>query len=153
MAITRVQAETILVARRSATMVAAGLAVTYVGTNASLVDPLGFAIRKVGGSTAIIGTVDDADLATIPTDMEDAFLDVAELRLLRNILGNLALVDIKAGPLSESLSQLAKQIGADIDRLQAFIAAEYGLGGITMEADVIRLDFVEHDEDTIDTLL
>lgn len=142
----RTHAEHLLIGRRGSMMVKIGLDGTTIdGTNAALVDPITYAIRKVEGFVANPVLVDDVDMATIPEDMWDAFLDVAELRLMRNMRGNSTFVDITAGPLSESLSQLANQLARDISNMENFIEAEYGLGGATLEADVIRLNFAEQE--------
>lgn len=132
-------------------MIFAGLdGTTFDGSNSDLNDPIGYGIRKVGSTVSDPSNVADSDLAAVADNLFDALLDVSELRLLRNIRGNLDLVDTTAGPLSESLSQVASQVGRDIIELQAFIKDEYGLGGLTMEADVIRQDFAEHDDTVSD---
>ncbi len=110
MALTRANCEAILVARLSALLAAADLAVTVAGSNADLNDPLAWAVRRLGGSTADATTATIAELAAIDVTDQDDLFALAEYRALQNILGNLTFVDISAGPRSEKLSQLATQV-------------------------------------------
>jgi len=143
----RAQVEQILIKRCGKQMVAADLnGTTYDGTNVDLNDPIGYAIRQCGGTVADVTTVTATDVAFISADDHDKFLDIAELRLLENILGNLDDVDITVGPVSEKLSQLSESIAKRVTRLQAKIEKEHGIGGATMEAGMITLDFADHRE-------
>jgi hypothetical protein len=121
----------------------AGMAVTFAGSNVNLVDPLGWAIRRLGYTLATFGTVTDADLAVIPADDTDQLLDLAEYRTLRNILGNIALVDTRVGPREEKLSQLAPQIRELLKSKWEQLEEEYGVGTPSLEAGVVGLDFME----------
>lgn len=140
MAITRVTGETVIVKRLGPLMTAAGMAVTIVGTNADLNDPLAWATRALGHSTASVATVTNAELASVAAADYDNFLDLAEYRTLQNILGALDDVDIVVGPRSEKLSQLAEQAQKKLDRL------EKRLGSLIdpMEAGYITLEFAQH---------
>lgn len=141
MALTRANCEAVLVARLKLLLEAAGLAVTVAGTNADLNDPLAWAVRRVGGSTADASTTTDAELATIATvDFDDLF-DLAEYRAWQNILGNLSFVDIIAGPRSEKLSQLARQVRAMLETREAFVASFIH----SLTAGYISMNFAEHE--------
>lgn len=144
MTLTRANLETILVKRASAYMSAAGMAITYVGTNADLNDPIGYALRYAGYTVADPAGVADADIAAIGDEDLDAVLDIAEFRLLKNISGNLALVDITTGPISEKLSQLSAALEKRIDKLSAEIALSYGA---EIEVGAIHFDFATHGDD------
>ena len=137
MAVTRANLESILVSRDGPLMEAAGMAVTVVGTNADLNDPIGYGIRASGGTVADPSLVTDTDVGTVSLTYFDLLLDRSELRLLENILGNLALVDITAGPRSEKLSQLAEQVGRKIKWLKEQLA-------VVSEPGTFDLDFAEH---------
>lgn len=137
MTVTRANLESILVRRAGPLMEAADMAVTVVGTNADLNDPIGFGIRASGGTVADPSLVTDADVATVSTSYFDLFLDRCELRLLENILGNLAMVDITAGPRSEKLSQLAEQVRHKIANIKARLEGQ-------CEPDTFGLNFAEH---------
>lgn len=147
MAITRPNVEAVIVARCGALLIAAGLDGTTVdGTNASLNDPIGAALRKAGYTVSNIASVANADLAAVVVGDYDKVLDLAELRTLESILGNLDDVDIKLGPRSESLSQLAAMLEKRIDRLQDKVEEEHGIGLSSLQAGVIALDFADHNE-------
>lgn len=147
MAITRVDAETILIKRVGALLTAASLDGTTIdGTNVDLNDPIAFAVRRLGHTVASEVLVADTDIDDVAAADYDAFFDLAELRAKKNVLGNLTLVDITAGPRSERLGQLAEQLRKDIDALQKAIQKDYNIGVGTLEAGIITLDFAEKDE-------
>lgn len=145
MALTRVIAETILVSRLGPMMAVGELAVTIVGTNADLDDPLAWGTRMVGGSTAAHNTVTDAELALISADDYDDLMLLAEWRTLLNIRGAINMVDIVTGPRAEKLHQFVAQLQQMLDTLEPSVEA---LGVLTtaMTAGYISLDFVEHGE-------
>ena len=142
MALARANCEAVLVKRLKVLMEVAELEVTFAGSNDDLDDPLAWAVRRVGGSTADISTVTDAELAAVSTDDYDDFIDLAEYRTLRNILGNLDLVDISAGPRAEKLSQLADQVRVMLEAREAFVADFVA----PLTAGYLSLDFAEHGE-------
>ena len=142
MAITRVQAETLLVKRLGPLMTAAAMdGATVDGTNADLNDPLGRAVRRLSGTVADPTSVADADLATVSSENTDALLDLAELRALNSVLGNLTLVDTRVGPREQKYDQLRQAVRARIGRLEQalgdHLAAE-------LVAGVVEMDFAEH---------
>jgi hypothetical protein len=146
MSLTRVQVETILVKRCGPLLTAAGMATTFAGANTDLNDPIGYAIRKSGGTVTAITAVVDADIATIDSSDHDQLLDLAELRTLETILGNLDDVDIRVGPRDEKLSQLRTDLEKRLARLQKRIQDEYGVTAVSMETGTIALDFADHNE-------
>ena len=143
MALTRANTELMIVARTGPMLTAAGMAVTVAGSNASLNDPIGRAIRQLGHTVASAVLVADADVAGVTTAETDEFLDLCELFTLQNILGNLDDVDIKVGPRSESLNQLATKIERKIERKQADMEKRYGYGLSVPVFGYIELDFAE----------
>lgn len=148
MSVTRANVESILVARCGALMEAAGMdGSTIDGTNTDLSDPIGYSLRQAGYTVTNVAAVANADLSGLAADDYDQVFDVAELRTLESVLGNLDDVDIKLGPRSESLSQLAKGLETRIQRLQAKVEREYGVGASVLQAGVIALDFADHNED------
>lgn len=144
-AFTRITGETILVNRLGPMMAVAGLAVTIVGTNGSLNDPLAWATRGVGAVTAAHNTVTDAELALVATTDLDDLVNLAEWRTLLNIRGGLNIADITTGPRSEKMSQFKDQVQEMLDTLEPVIEA---LGVLTpaMTAGYISLDIAEHGE-------
>ena len=147
MSLTRANAEVVLISRAGNLMTAAGLdGVTVDGTNSDLNDPIGYGIRKVGGTVADVTNVADSDLTSISSDDYDEFFDYSEYRLLQNIAGNLDDVDIRVGPQEQKLSQLADFLDRRIERLKSKLEAEYGLGYATITAGYIDLNFQEEFE-------
>jgi hypothetical protein len=148
MTITRANVEAILVQRCGPLLIKAGMdGVTTTGSNASLNDPIGRALRSMGYMPANIASVSDSDLAAVADDEIDRLLDVSELRTLENISGNLDDVAVTVGPRSEQRNQLADQVAKKIDRITEKIQREYGLGMGTISAGTIGLDFTDASED------
>lgn len=147
MAITRVNAEIILIERVGQLLTVVGLdGTTEDGTNEALNGPIAYAVRRLGHTVASEVLVADSDIDDVVAADYDAFFDLAELRAKKNVLGNFNLVDIAAGPRRESLGQMAEQLRKDIDALQKQIKADYNIGVGTIEAGIVELDFAEKDE-------
>ena len=146
MTLTRANIEAILVQRCGAYMTAAGMVVTIAGSNANLNDPIGYAVRMCDGTVTDYLTVADADILTVNSTDYDKLLDIAELRTLENILGNLDDVDITVGPRTEKLNQLALNLLARANRLNKRIEDAYGIGAPSVDAGHITLDFADHNE-------
>ena len=147
---TRAEIESVLVQRFSLLLTLAGMETTIAGSNASLNDPIGYALRYCGYTVASLTSVSDADLSAIESTDLDKLLDVAEIRALDNIHGNVvALVDITNGPEKESFSQSAIALEKRIKRLQDKFNENYGTSGTTVRVGVISHDFVEHNDNEI----
>ena len=148
MTLSRASIEAVLVQRCGALMIKAGLdGVTINGTNASLNDPIGRGLRAIGSPPADLAAVDDSDLAVVTDDLVDALLDVAELRALENISGNLDDVAVTVGPRSEQRNQLADQVLRKIERLTAKVQLEYGIGLGKLSPGAISLGFLDDDDE------
>lgn len=144
MAITRAQVEGILVKRASGLLTELGLSTAVGGSNTDLNDPIGYAIRKTGGSVDNIALVDDADLSGIAAGDYDQLLDVAELRLLMTLRTEaLKLADTTAGPRSDKYSQIAAGLQAAIAEKRQLVAEEYGTTAPEMTAGVITPGWME----------
>ena len=136
MSLTRANVESILVSRCGPLMTAADMAITVVGSNEDLNDPIGYGIRQAEGAVGDPSSVTDTDVASVSSANLDIFLDWCEYRLLKNILGNLDDVDITAGPRSEKLSQLAEQAKWRVEEMETSLKR--------VVADTFSLNFVEH---------
>ena len=145
MSLTRANTELMIVARTGPLLTAAGMAITVVGSNASLNDPIGHAVRQLGHAVASAVLVTDADVAGVTDAETDEFLGLATLYTLEAILGNLDDVDITVGPRSERLNQLAQQVERKADRLRAALEDEFGYGLAVPTAGYIQLNIAEHD--------
>ena len=120
----RSEFEVVMIARLGRLMNLIGMDITSVGTNPDLTDPWDYANRVSDGT-------------------DDCTLDLAELRLVKNMIGNCALVDTKAGPMSEALGQIGKLLEAKKLNLEKDIKANYGIGLATMTTGIINLNFQE----------
>lgn len=145
MALTRANAESILIRRVGTLFTAVGLdGTTVAGTNADLNDPLGYALRRLGYAVASAVSVADTDVDDVSAADTDAFLDVAELRALENAHGAaLTLVDISVGPRKESLGQMAEGLLQRMEAKRRQVEADYGIGAGELESGVLNLDFME----------
>lgn len=149
MAVTRAQVETILLRRCSTALEKAGLDhLTDNGTNVDLNDPIGYAVRTLGGSVVTITAVDDADLGTVGAATDDALLDLAEYRALETIQNTVAdLVSTSVGPQRQELQQWGAALDARLQRLDRKLERIHAIGRATLSAGVIDLDFMEKSGD------
>jgi hypothetical protein len=144
MAVTRANVENVLVKRLGPLMTKAGQDGTTVdGTNTDLADPIAWALRTVGYTTADITNPTTAEVASAEDDI-DQVVDLAEFRALGSMLTNLDDVDVTVGPRSEKLSQLAAQVQKRLDSVKDRIEDIYGYGASSLETGVITYEFAEH---------
>ena len=144
MAVTRANVENVLIKRLGPLMTKAGQDGTTVdGSNTDLADPIGWALRTAGYTTADITNPTTAEVADAEDDI-DQVVDLAEYRGLENILGNLDDVDVTVGPRSEKLSQLATQVQKRLDDVKDRVEDLYGYGAAALEVGVITYEFAEH---------
>ena len=148
MSITRTQVETLLIRRAGKRMTFVGMAVSTEGVNDDLIDPISTALQRMGYSPADITDIQDSDLTGVENVLE--LIDLAELRLLENILGNMDMVDISIGDRSERLSQFTADLAKAIERKQATIEKQYGIGLGSLSAGVISLDFQQKRDDAFE---
>lgn len=150
MAITRSQAERILIRRVGALFTTAGLdGVSQAGDNPDLVDPIVTALHTLGLTVADVADVQDADLSGLVLADYNAFFDLAEYRALGNILGNLDLVDITVGPRTEKLSQLSDQVEDNMEQLRKTLQDVHNVHGGTLEMGAINMNFATKGDDDI----
>jgi hypothetical protein len=137
MTITRANAEAMIVKQVGPLLSAAGMAVTVVGSNASLNYPIGYALIDLDYTVSDITSVVDADVAQVTNAKLVEFVDMAVLHTLEDILGNLDDVDITVGPRTEKFSQLAAQVERKLALQQEKVEKLYGYGGFTLEGGYI----------------
>ncbi len=126
MALTRANADTILLRRVAGLMDKAGIDSDGAAGTLTLGDGLAWAMRMLGYTPASYLTVVDGDLDDVASSSVDALLDLAELRTLESIGTMYASVTSKVGPLEERLSDLAGTIQALLVRKRAMVAAMHG---------------------------
>jgi hypothetical protein len=149
MALTRANVERILIRRCGTALEKAGLDyLTDNGKNPDLNDPVGYGVRMLGGTVADVTEVADSDVSGVATDDYDALFDLAECRLTETLYNTvLDLVDTQVGPQRQSLSQWAEALGRKAARMTARIVQVHGVGGGTLSAGVIDMDFMEKSGD------
>lgn len=145
MGITKVQTQTELTKRLEPLFLAASLTDEIGGDLVDLDGPIGYSLRYLGYTVSAFGAVSGAEVGQVTDDQVDEFMDIAELRCLELIMGNLDDVDIRVGPRSEKLSQLAAQVERKIKRLSDSIEKLYDYGLSTPTAGVMTTKFAEHD--------
>lgn len=124
MAYTRNQVEGVLTKRLSGFLARANMAAS--APNAHLTDPIGWALRLLGYSTAALDAVTDADLLPVTSVHIDALLDLAELRTAESILLNLDAVDITAGPVKTEWSDLRVDLLKFLPAKRGNVSAMWG---------------------------
>lgn len=150
MSISRANVENVLVHRVGPLLTKGGQDGTTVdGTNDDLSDPIAWALRQVGYSTADITNPTTAEVAAAVDDVDEV-VDMAELRILESLLGNLDDVDVQVGPRREDLSQLAKQVETRLKRVSAWVEKTYGHGASVLGTGKVKFEFAEHQDGTED---
>lgn len=139
MALTRAQVESILVSRCKKRMEFVGFLVTFSGNNTDLNDPIFTALQVMGITPANIASVADSDLTTV-TDITK-LCDLAEVRLLENILGNSDKVTLQAASGTEHFSHANDALEKLITRKQAEIQKKYGVGLGSLQSGKVSLSF------------
>lgn len=108
-AITRLVVETELIDRDAALILLCGKSVTADGNNRFLTGSIGFALQLLGITPAIPGAVSDSDLALVAPSQFYLLCDLAEYRLLKNLLANFAQPDRSAGSTKTSLNAMIER--------------------------------------------
>lgn len=96
------------------------------GDNEHLTDPLGWAMRLLGYSPALLADVTDDDLATVSMAHIDALLDLAELRTMESIVTNLDDVNITTGPIKTEWSALRSDLLKLLPERRKIVQAMWG---------------------------
>jgi hypothetical protein len=155
MALTRANVEVLLIQRVGSLFTELGLdGTTANGSNPDLNDPIGTAIRKVGGSVSDLTAVADADLSGVATAKYDELIDRAELRALETALNAATrLVALAVGPRREQLGDIAMRLRLSVDDKRRQMRMEYGSGVSSLTAGVITLDLMQQNDDADGSLL
>lgn len=110
----RLDVQLLLERRCGEFMEQAKMSIGTAGDNPDMADPILWALRMLGYQPASLVLVSDAEIAAVVQEHVLAFLDLAELRLLENIRGNLTKVSTSLTQqvgVVESWGQLLDQIG------------------------------------------
>jgi hypothetical protein len=122
MPLTRILIETKLVARTKAWLQLAGMNVSVYGANNDLDDAIDSALRDTGFGGSATGIPADVDLVNVLPAQLGMLVDIAQLRLLESIDGNVTTERLSLGPLSQHYKLLRPQI----DALRLQINSRYG---------------------------
>ena len=99
------------------------IAITGEDKAPSVQSCMAWSARQIGLSPTQLRSVSDAELATITS--VDAFLDLAELRMLETVQTNLSDVTTQTGPVREDWNDLSKRIADLIKQKRASIAVQH----------------------------
>ena len=144
MSLTRANAEFMIVAELSGLLEAAGIPITYVGSNVHLNGPICKAIRYLGCPVGSVVLITDADVAQVTEAQTTEFIDLLVLFTMETLMGWLVDTDITVGPRSEKLSQLSNQVERKIKVLRDRMGSIYGYGLPAIVPSVITLSLADH---------
>jgi hypothetical protein len=137
--ITRLAVEVELVDRDSALLLLCGKSTMADGANRFLVGSIGFALEKLGVAPAIPGAVSDADLAKVPNSQFYKLCDLAEYRLLRNLLTNFAQPDQTSGNTKINLNRMLERFHKQMLELEKQYAAYLGTNKAMLSPGSLRV--------------
>lgn len=92
------------------------IVVSVCPCNVDLNDPIGYALRQMGYTTADITLVLSAEVASVSADKINKLLDVIEKRCMDTILQNLNDMSVFVGPKGSDLARLTGQLQSATDR-------------------------------------
>lgn len=116
---------------------------TVSGTNPAFRGAKLEGLRSLGRVPASSGSVSDADLAAVADALVPQLFDIAELRLLRNVFGNLTLVDQHVSLAGKNFGQIRDGLTARIAELATFCRQAYGYGLAAPTGGTMDLGFAQ----------
>lgn len=144
MPLTRANVDMLINRRCGAILREVGMHLEEEGTdNTDLHDPIAWALRRCGLSVASPVAPTEDEIAAVPSDQLDQFLDHVELRALESALTRYVGVDVGAQGESQRHDQLGMRIERAIARKREQIARDYASATVTLTGGVIGLSFQE----------
>jgi hypothetical protein len=137
--ITRLVVEAELIDRDAALLLLCGKSTIADGANRFLSGSIGFALQCLGITPEIPGVVSDADLAKVPNSRFFLLCDLAEYRLLKNLLSNFAQPDRSAGSTKTSLNAMIERYRQQMKDHEAQYASYLGKYRSVLTAGSIRV--------------
>jgi hypothetical protein len=137
--ITRLPVEMELIDRDSALLLLCGKSTIADGSNRFLGGAIGFSLSKLGVTPAIPGTVTDADLANLPNSQFFLLCDLADYRLLKNLLTNFAQPDQTSGNTKVNLNRMLERFHKQMLELEKQYAAYLGTNKARLSPGSIRV--------------
>lgn len=148
MPLTREAVETVLVRRCGRLMAWANLdGEGHAGSNADLADPIASALRACDVELIDPTEPADDDFLGLAAADHGKFLDVAELRCLESVWGNLDEVTEQEGTDRQEWTRARQEIAARIESKRKQIAEEHGLGMGSLSAGSMTLLWAEQPAD------
>jgi hypothetical protein len=145
MPLTKAALDAELVDRCGGLLAFVGLPTVANGTNPATIGPIREGLASLGLTLADFAAVADADLAAVTTTSIPQLVDVAEYRLLQNILGWLTKVDQTIGMGSQSLGQVRRDLLQSLKSMQESLRVQYGYGLGTPSGGSVDLGFAQTD--------
>ena len=112
-------------------------ALTGESDRPSIAHALAWSVRRLGGSTASLLEPTEDEVATIASG--DALIDVAELRLLESMRGNLIAVTNRTGPVQDDYNDLSRRLEKAITEKRAAILGDHGIDLQATAAQTARI--------------
>jgi hypothetical protein len=137
--ITRLVVEAELIDRDSALLLLCGKSTIADGANRFLTGPLGFSCQCLGVTPEIPGVVSDADLAKVPNSQFFLLCELADYRLLKNLLNNFAQPDRSAGSTKTSLNAMIERYRMQMKDLETQYASYLRKYKATLSPGSIRV--------------
>jgi hypothetical protein len=137
--ITRLPVEMELIDRDSALLLLCGKSTIADGQNRFLTGSIGFSLDKLGVTPEIPGVVSDTDLAKLPNSKFFLLCEIADYRLLKNLLNNFAQPDRSAGSTKTSLNAMIDRFRMQMLNLEKQYAAYLGNDRATLGTGSIRV--------------
>jgi hypothetical protein len=137
--ITRLPVEMELIDRDSALLLLCGKSTIADGNNRFLGGAIGASLQLLGITPSIPGTVTDADLANLPTSQFFLLCDLADYRLLKNLLTNFAQPDQTSGNTKVNLNRMLERFHKQMLELEKQYAAYLGTNKARLSPGSIRV--------------
>jgi hypothetical protein len=137
--ITRLPVEMELIDRDSALLLLCGKSTIADGQNRFLNGPLGFSCQCLGVTPEIPGVVSDADLSKLPNSQFFLLCDLADYRLLKNLLTNFAQPDQTSGNTKVNLNRMLERFHKQMLELEKLHAAYLGTNKARLSPGSIRV--------------
>jgi hypothetical protein len=145
MALTKAALDAELVDRCGGLLAFVGRSTVPDGTNPATIGPIREGLASLGIGLASFGAVLDSDLLPVASTDIAQLVDVAEYRLLQNILGWLTKVDQTIGMGSQSLGQVRRDLLQTLKSMQESLRVQYGYGLGTPSGGAVDLGFAQTD--------
>jgi hypothetical protein len=137
--ITRLPVEMELIDRDSALLLLCGKSTIADGQNRFLSGGIGFALSLLGIQPTIPGVVSDADLANLNPGKFYILCDLAEYRLLKNLLNGFAQPDQTSGNTKVNLNRMIERFHKQMLELEKQYAAYLGANKARLSPGSIRV--------------